>query len=230
MAEDQPVFALSQLRRTYQVGDELVHALDGVDLTIEDREFLAVIGTSGSGKSTLMHLLGFMDSPTSGVMVFEGQDVSSISRGVRAQLRATRIGFVFQSFNLLPRLTVLDNVLLPLIYSRSTVGNKKEQAMQALERVGMEHRFSHRPSQLSGGEQQRVAIARSLINQPRLILADEPTGNLDSKNRGRIMELFTSLMGQGITLAMVTHDDEVAAYAGRHIRMEDGRIIEDLKR
>jgi len=230
MAEDQPVFALSQLRRTYQVGDELVHALDGVDLTIEDREFLAVIGTSGSGKSTLMHLLGFMDSPTSGVMVFEGQDVSSISRGVRAQLRATRIGFVFQSFNLLPRLTVLDNVLLPLIYSRSTVGNKKEQAMQALERVGMEHRFSHRPSQLSGGEQQRVAIARSLINQPRLILADEPTGNLDSKNRGRIMELFTSLMGQGITLAMVTHDDEVAAYAGRHIRMEDGRIIEDSKR
>ena len=230
MAEDQPVFALSQLRRTYQVGDELVHALDGVDLTIEDREFLAVIGTSGSGKSTLMHLLGFMDSPTSGVMVFEGQDVSSISRGVRAQLRATRIGFVFQSFNLLPRLTVLDNVLLPLIYSRSTVGNKKEQAMQALERVGMEHRFSHRPSQLSGGEQQRVAIARSLINQPRLILADEPTGNLDSKNRGRIMELFTSLMGQGITLAMVTHDDEVAAYAGRHIRMEYGRIIEDSKR
>jgi len=230
MAEDQPVFALSQLRRTYQVGDELVHALDGVDLTIEDREFLAVIGTSGSGKSTLMHLLGFMDSPTSGVMVFEGQDVSSISRGVRAQLRATRIGFVFQSFNLLPRLTVLDNVLLPLIYSRSTVGNKKEQAMQALERVGMEHRFSHRPSQLSGGERQRVAIARSLINQPRLILADEPTGNLDSKNRGRIMELFTSLMEQGITLAMVTHDDEVAAYAGRHIRMEDGRIIEDSKR
>jgi putative ABC transport system ATP-binding protein len=230
MVEDQPVFALSQLRRTYQVGDELVHALDGVDLTIEDREFLAVIGTSGSGKSTLMHLLGFMDSPTSGVMVFEGQDVSSISRGVRAQLRATRIGFVFQSFNLLPRLTVLDNVLLPLIYSRSTVGNKKEQAMQALERVGMEHRFSHRPSQLSGGERQRVAIARSLINQPRLILADEPTGNLDSKNRGRIMELFTSLMEQGITLAMVTHDDEVAAYARRHIRMEDGRIIEDSKR
>lgn len=230
MAEDQPVFALSQLRRTYQVGDELVHALDGVNLTIEDREFLAVIGTSGSGKSTLMHLLGFMDSPTSGAMVFEGQDVSSISRGVRAQLRATRIGFVFQSFNLLPRLTVLDNVLLPLIYSRSTVGNKKEQAMQALERVGMEHRFSHRPSQLSGGERQRVAIARSLINQPRLILADEPTGNLDSKNRGRIMELFTSLMEQGITLAMVTHDDEVAAYAGRHIRMEDGRIIEDSKR
>lgn len=230
MVEGQPVFALSQLRRTYQVGDELVHALDGVDLTIEDREFLAVIGTSGSGKSTLMHLLGFMDSPTSGAMVFEGQDVSSISRGVRAQLRATRIGFVFQSFNLLPRLTVLDNVLLPLIYSRSTVGNKKEQAMQALERVGMEHRFSHRPSQLSGGERQRVAIARSLINQPRLILADEPTGNLDSKNRGRIMELFTSLMEQGITLAMVTHDDEVAAYAGRHIRMEDGRIIEDSKR
>jgi putative ABC transport system ATP-binding protein len=231
MSDPKGVFELSQIRRTYQVGDEFVHALDGVDLTVEDREFVAVVGTSGSGKSTLMHMLGFMDSPTSGQMIFEGEDVSSIGRGARAKLRATRIGFVFQSFNLLPRLSVLDNVQLPLVYSRKAVSAKQKRAlaMQALERVGMEHRHSHTPNQLSGGERQRVAIARSLINEPRLILADEPTGNLDSKNRGRIMELFSSLLEQGITLAIVTHDDEVAAYAHRRIRMEDGKIIEDTK-
>ena len=227
MIESDLVFELESIRRTYKVGSELVHALDGVDLTIRDREFIAVIGTSGSGKSTLMHTLGFMDSPTSGKMAFEGRDVSSISRGARSQLRATRIGFVFQSFNLLPKLTVLDNVLLPLIYGRQRVSNKKDLGMSALERVGMDHRASHRPSQLSGGERQRVAIARSLINQPRLILADEPTGNLDTKNRGRIMDLFASLMDEGITLALVTHDDEVAAYAKRRIRMQDGNIVED---
>jgi len=144
-------------------------------------------------------------------------------------LRASRIGFVFQSFNLLPRLSVLDNVLLPLTYSRSRVANQLELGMAALERVGMEHRYAHTPSQLSGGERQRVAIARALINQPRLILADEPTGNLDSKNRGRIMELFASLLEEGITLALVTHDHEVAGYAGRRIRMQDGKIVEDSK-
>ena len=227
MIDSDLVFELRSIRRTYKVGSELVHALDGVDLTIRDREFIAVIGTSGSGKSTLMHTLGFMDSPTAGQMAFEGRDVSAISRGERSQLRATRIGFVFQSFNLLPKLTVLDNVLLPLVYGRQRVGNKKELGMSVLERVGMEHRASHRPSQLSGGERQRVAIARSLINKPRLILADEPTGNLDTKNRARIMELFASLMDEGITLALVTHDDEVAAYAKRRIRMQDGKIVED---
>ncbi|MDQ8208133.1 ABC transporter ATP-binding protein [Coraliomargarita sp. SDUM461003] len=227
MIDTDLVFKLRSIRRTYKVGSELVHALDGVDLTIRDREFIAVIGTSGSGKSTLMHTLGFMDSPSSGQMEFEGRDVSAISRGERSQLRATRIGFVFQSFNLLPKLTVLDNVLLPLVYGRQRVTNKKELGMSVLERVGMDHRASHRPSQLSGGERQRVAIARSLINRPRLILADEPTGNLDTKNRGRIMELFASLMDEGITLALVTHDDEVAAYAKRRIRMQDGNIVED---
>ncbi|WPJ96906.1 ABC transporter ATP-binding protein [Coraliomargarita algicola] len=229
MIDSDLVFELSSIRRTYKVGSELVHALDGVDLTIRDREFIAVIGTSGSGKSTLMHTLGFMDSPTSGQMAFEGRDVSAISRGERSQLRATRIGFVFQSFNLLPKLTVLDNVLLPLVYGRQRVSNKKELGMSVLERVGMQHRASHRPSQLSGGERQRVAIARSLINRPRLILADEPTGNLDTKNRARIMELFASLMDEGITLALVTHDDEVAAYAKRRIRMQDGNIVEDSR-
>jgi len=229
MTEPDTIFELSDLRRTYTVGSEQVNALDGVDLTIEDREFIAVIGSSGSGKSTLMHLLGFMDSPTAGRMEFEGKDVTRINGAARADLRASRIGFVFQSFNLLPRLSVLDNVLLPLTYSRSRVANQLELGMAALERVGMEHRYAHTPSQLSGGERQRVAIARALINQPRLILADEPTGNLDSKNRGRIMELFASLLEEGITLALVTHDHEVAGYAGRRIRMQDGKIVEDSK-
>jgi len=227
MVDSDKVFELSAIRRTYQVGSELVHALAGVDLSIRDREFIAVVGTSGSGKSTLMHTLGFMDSPSSGTMFFEGRDVSAISRGERSRLRATRIGFVFQAFNLLPKLTVLDNVTLPLIYGRKRIKNKKELGLQALERVDMQHRATHTPGQLSGGERQRVAIARSLINNPRLILADEPTGNLDSKNRGRIMELFASLMDEGITLALVTHDDEVAAYAKRRIRMQDGLIVED---
>jgi len=227
MTDSETVFQLSGIRRTYKVGSELVHALDGVDLEIRDREFIAVIGTSGSGKSTLMHMLGFMDSPTDGRMSFEGRDVSNIRRGERASLRATRIGFVFQSFNLLPKLSVLENVLLPLTYSRQKVPDKKALGMSVLERVSMEHRATHRPSQLSGGERQRVAIARSLVNQPRLILADEPTGNLDTKNRGRILELFASLLDEGITLALVTHDPEVAEYAKRRIRMQDGKIVED---
>ena len=230
MVDSGKVFELSAIRRIYKVGSELVYALDGVDLSIHDREFIAVTGTSGSGKSTLMHTLGFMDSPTSGRMDFEGRDVSAIGRGERARLRATRIGFVFQAFNLLPKLTVLDNVVLPLIYGRMHVKDKNERGIQVLQRVGMEHRATHTPGQHSGGERQRVAIARSLINQPRLILADEPTGNLDSKNRGRIMELFASLMEEGITLALVTHDDEVAAYAKRRIRMQDGRIVEDSEK
>lgn len=227
MIKSEKIFELSDLRRCYRVGDELVHALAGVDLTISDREFIAVIGSSGSGKSTLMHMLGFMDSPTSGKMLFEGRDVSAIDREERSRLRATSIGFVFQAFNLLPKLTVLDNVILPLIYSRKSVKNKSVLAIKALERVGMEHRATHTPGQLSGGERQRVAIARSLINEPRLILADEPTGNLDRKNRMSIMDLFTSLMDEGITLVLVTHDDEVATYAKRRILMQDGIVIED---
>ena len=227
MVELEKVFELSALRRCYRVGDDLVHALAGVDLTISDREFIAVIGSSGSGKSTLMHMLGFMDSPTSGQMLFEGRDVSAIDREERSRLRATSIGFVFQAFNLLPKLTVLDNVILPLIYGRKSVKNKATLARKALERVGMEHRATHTPGQLSGGESQRVAIARSLINEPRLILADEPTGNLDRKNRISIMELFASLMDEGITLVLVTHDEEIANYAKRRILMQDGIVVKD---
>ena len=227
MGKSEKRVELSALRRSYRVGDELVHALAGVDLTISDREFIAVIGSSGSGKSTLMHMLGFMDSPTSGKMLFGGRAVSATPREERSRLRATSIGFVFQAFNLLPKLTVLDNVILPLIYSRKSVKNKSVLAIKALERVGMEHRATHTPGQLSGGERQRVAIARSLINEPRLILADEPTGNLDRKNRMSIMDLFTSLMDEGITLVLVTHDDEVATYAKRRILMQDGIVVED---
>ena len=227
MVESENIFELSSLCRSYKVGDELVNALGGVDLKISDREFIAVVGSSGSGKSTLMHILGFMDRPTSGEMLFEGRDVSAIDSDERSRMRATSIGFVFQAFNLLPKLTVLDNVILPLIYSRKPVKNKGLLARKALERVGMEHRSTHTPGQLSGGERQRVAIARSLINEPRLILADEPTGNLDRKNRVSIMELFTSLMDEGITLVLVTHDDEVATYAKRRILMQDGIILED---
>jgi len=227
MSERENIFRLRGLRRSYRMGSETVHALDGVDLDIRDREFIAVIGTSGSGKSTLMHLLGFMDSPSGGTMHFEEEDVSAIDGSRRAALRSSRIGFVFQAFNLLPRLSVLDNVTLPLTYARERVEAPRELGLQALERVDMGHRSRHTPNQLSGGERQRVAIARALINRPRLILADEPTGNLDSKNRGRIMELFSSLMDEGITLAMVTHDAVVADYAGRRIRMQDGRIVGD---
>ena len=229
MTEPETIFKLSDLRRTYTVGSEQVHALDGVDLRIAAGEFIALVGSSGSGKSTLMHLLGFMDSPSGGRMEFEGRDVTRIDAAQRAQLRASRIGFVFQSFNLLSRLSVLDNVLLPLSYGRQRVANKAARGRAALERVGMGHRSAHKPSQLSGGERQRVAIARALIHQPRLILADEPTGNLDRHNRGRVMQLFSSLLEEGITLALVTHDSEVAAYARRRIRMQDGKIVEDSK-
>ena len=227
MNDSESFFKLKGIRRTYVVGDEEVHALDGIDLRIDTSEFIAVIGTSGSGKSTLMHVLGFMDTPTSGEMHFEREDVSSIDGGRRARLRSSRIGFVFQAFNLLPRLTVAANVQLPLTYNRDKVDDSRGLAMTALKRVGMEHRANHTPNQLSGGERQRVAIARALINKPRLILADEPTGNLDTKNRGLIMELFASLLDEGITLALVTHDDEVAQFAQRRIRMQDGLIVED---
>ncbi len=225
-----PLVYVENLRKTYRMGDEEVHALDGVDLTIDRGDFLAILGPSGSGKSTLMHILGFMDKPTSGKILFEGEDVSRIGAVKRAWFRANRIGFIFQAFNLLPRLSVLENVLLPMRYSRTKISDSKERAMHALERVGMLHRVGHRPGQLSGGERQRVAIARSIVNKPGIVLADEPTGNLDSKNVGRTLELLESLLSEGLSVIMVTHDLGVADRARRVISMRDGKVEDDRRR
>ncbi len=221
---------LHELRKTYHMGEEVVHALDGVSLEIPERQFVSILGPSGSGKSTLMHMLGFMDQPTGGRMVFDGADVTDIGVTRRAWYRANRIGFVFQAFNLLPRLTVLDNVLLPVTYSRLPENKEgaHERGAEALARVGLSNRAKHLPSQLSGGERQRVAIARALINRPRLILADEPTGNLDSKNVDRILSLFGELKNEGQTIIMVTHDLHVSSYSERVISMRDGRVEKDF--
>jgi putative ABC transport system ATP-binding protein len=221
---------LEQVVKEYPMGGESVYALNGVDLTIESGDYLAILGPSGSGKSTLMHLLGFMDRPTQGSIRFDGQEVSSISPAKRAWYRANRLGFVFQSFNLLPRLSVVDNVLLPATYARSERPATKGDAMVALERVGMGHRAGHRPGQLSGGERQRVAIARALINKPRLILADEPTGNLDSENVAKTIELFEELVTEGQTFVMVTHDLNVAEHARRVVHMLDGKVRKETRR
>ncbi|MGF1484502.1 MAG: ABC transporter ATP-binding protein [Opitutales bacterium] len=226
-ADDAPIFELSAIARHYKMGDSTVRALDGVDLKIQSGDYAAILGPSGSGKSTLMHLLGFMDRPSEGTMHFEGKNVSRLSAARRAWYRSNRIGFIFQAFNLLPRLSVLDNVLLPLSYARAHIEKRKDKALEALSRVGMDHRAGHIPNQLSGGERQRVAIARALINDPALILADEPTGNLDSKNVERIMQLFDQLIREGQTLIMVTHDQNVADHTHRILRMLDGKLVAD---
>jgi ABC-type lipoprotein export system ATPase subunit len=217
------------VRKSYRMGGNTVHALDGVDLEIRDGDFAAVLGPSGSGKSTLMHLLGFLDQPTSGTIRFDGQDVSKISPRARATLRARRIGFVFQAFNLLPRLSVAQNVLLPLSYARgATYSTPTHERLHAvLEAVGMNDRAHHRPAELSGGQRQRVAIARALINEPKLILADEPTGNLDTARAASIMDLFAELNRQGRTVVVVTHDTEIAARCRRSIKVRDGKILPD---
>lgn len=222
--------ALIQLRgitKHYDMGETTVRALDGVDLTIEEGEFIAILGPSGSGKSTLMHLLGFLDQPTDGELVFDGEEVSSIPANYRAQIRSDKIGFVFQTFNLLPRLNVLKNVMLPISYSRTPQRGANERAIRALERVGMSDRAHHRPNQLSGGQRQRVAIARALMNEPRLILADEPTGNLDSITAESILRLFKELNEQGRTIILVTHDEKVARFTRRQIHVLDGKICKE---
>jgi len=221
-----PLIELQDIRKHYRMGGETVRALDGITLGIEEGTYAAVLGPSGSGKSTLMHLLGFMDFPTSGKMIFDGDEVTRLSAAKRAWYRANRLGFVFQTFNLLPRLSVLENVRLPLDYARNT-GQADQRARNALDRVAMSHRVSHRPGQLSGGERQRVAIARALVNNPKLILADEPTGNLDTKNVERVMTLFDQLVDQGQTLILVTHDLEVAQHARSIIRVRDGHLVTD---
>ncbi len=217
------------LRKVYNDGGAVaVEALRGLDLDLERGEFLAVMGPSGSGKSTLMHILGCMDRPSAGSFLFEGKEVADLDDDALAALRNTRLGFVFQSFNLLPRMTALENVKLPLAYSTVPAERREGLARAALVRVGLEDRLLHLPSQLSGGQQQRVAVARSLVMGPGLIVADEPTGNLDSQSASDIMALFQSLNDEGRTLLLVTHDPEMAACCRRVLTLKDGRIIADL--
>lgn len=225
----KPVLEMRQVKKHYRMGGNVVLALDGVDLTVESGEYMAIVGPSGSGKSTLMHLLGFLDQPTSGAILFEGTDVSRIGSGERARIRSEKIGFVFQSFNLLPRLNVKENVLLPHYYRKSPDPGAKERAAHALVTVGMAERQHHRPNQLSGGQRQRVAIARALTNNPSLILADEPTGNLDSVTARSILDLFTELNQQGRTVVLVTHDEHVASRTKRQVHVADGKILSDRR-
>lgn len=225
-----PQIILSQIRKVFTMGDVQVEALDGVSLTLCSGEFIAIMGTSGSGKSTLMNILGCLDTPTSGSYSFEGVQVEDLNSTQLADLRNTKIGFVFQGFNLLPRTTALENVELPLLYDRHRKNNDhRKNSITALERVGLGNRLDHEPSQLSGGQQQRVAIARALVTQPSLIFADEATGNLDSRTTLEVLALFQKLNREGLTLVMVTHEPEVAQYAGRLVELRDGRLLKDKK-
>ncbi|MEM9209085.1 MAG: ABC transporter ATP-binding protein [Pseudomonadota bacterium] len=221
------VIELTDIRRTYQMGGETIHALDGVDLTIRENEYTAIMGPSGSGKSTLMNVIGCLDSPTSGDYSLNGQLVSKMGDAKLAQARNRDIGFVFQTFNLLARLTALANVEVPLIYAGVSRRERHERAREALARVGLADRMMHKPSEMSGGQRQRVAIARALVTRPSILLADEPTGNLDSTTGVEIMQLFDELYDAGNTLVVVTHEQEIADHAARIIRLSDGKITED---
>ena len=221
-----PIIQTHDLRKVYVMGSIRVKALDGVDVRIEPGEFVAIMGSSGSGKSTLMNILGCLDRPASGEYFLEGQDVSLLSKSQLAEVRNGKIGFVFQSFNLLPRTSALANVELPLIYAG--VSNGRQRCMDALEMVGLGDRIHHQPNELSGGQQQRVAIARALVNQPSIILADEPTGNLDSRSGAEIMRIFQELNeDRGITIIFVTHEPEIAEHTRRIVRLHDGRVVGD---
>jgi putative ABC transport system ATP-binding protein len=218
---------LTNLKKFYKMGETTVRALDGIDLHIGRNEFVAVMGPSGSGKSTLMNILGCLDKPTEGSYVLDGKEVSRLDDDELSFTRNKHLGFVFQNFNLLPRYTALKNTYLPLKYSSVRTAVGLEKAARMLELAGLSGRMDHRPAQLSGGECQRVAIARALVNDPDIILADEPTGNLDSKTAHEIMALMRELHGRGQTIVMVTHENDIAAYAGRIIRLKDGKIIND---
>tara|TARA_B100000945_G_scaffold100019_1_gene78514 strand:+ start:157 stop:849 length:693 start_codon:yes stop_codon:yes gene_type:complete len=221
------LISLQNIKRHYEVGDEIVRALDGVDLTINHNEYISIMGPSGSGKSTLMNMIGCLDTPSSGTYEFEGELVHEMDDNQLASIRNRKIGFVFQTFNLLPKATALHNVEVPLIYSNVSKEKRIDKAMHALTEVGLNDRMYHRPNELSGGQRQRVAIARALVNDPSIILADEPTGNLDSKSGDEIMTILDSLYDRGNTIILVTHEEYIANHAHRIINIFDGKIKED---
>jgi putative ABC transport system ATP-binding protein len=229
-AEIPTTIRLDHVHKTYVMGETLVHALRGVSLTIKEGEFVAIMGASGSGKSTTMNIIGCLDRPTRGTYILDGQDVSELSKDERADIRSRKLGFVFQGFNLLSRTSALENVELPMLYAGIETSERHQRAMDALASVGLEGRENNHPNQLSGGQQQRVAVARALVNRPALILADEPTGNLDSRTSVEVMEIFQRLNRErGITLILVTHEPDIAEYADRVIVFKDGRIKKDYQ-
>ena len=224
----KPVIELQDIRRNLLVGDEVVHALRGVSFTINEGEFVTIMGTSGSGKSTLLNILGCLDSPTSGEYLLDGTPVRTMSKAQRAVMRNRKIGFVFQNYNLLPKTTSVENVELPLMYNSSvSAAERRERAVRALERVGLGNRLNHKSNQMSGGQMQRVAIARALVNDPAVILADEATGNLDTRTSFEILVLFQELHAEGRTIIFVTHNPEIAQYSSRNIMLRDGKIRSD---
>jgi putative ABC transport system ATP-binding protein len=226
---EQPVIAVTDLHRSYHLGDHTVHALAGVSLRIERGDYVAIMGSSGSGKSTLMNILGCLDAPTSGSYHLDGVDVRDFDEDDLSDLRNRKIGFIFQSFNLVPRTSALANVELPLAYARVPRRERRKRATIALRAVGMGQRLDHLPSELSGGQQQRVAVARALVTNPSLMLADEPTGNLDSRSTRDVLEIFDLLCDGGRTIVVITHEDEVGARSDRIVRLADGKIVSDVR-
>ena len=222
-----PLIKITNIKRDFPLGNEIVYVLKGIDLEINKGEYVALMGPSGSGKSTLMNILGCLDTPTSGTYILNGKHVSEMQDDELAGIRNKEIGFVFQTFNLMPRTTALDNVALPMVYAGHSKSERIERATEVLTQVGLQDRMDHKPNQLSGGQRQRVAVARALVNKPSIILADEPTGNLDSKTSVEIMNLFNEIHANGNTVILVTHEEDIAAYAHRIIRLCDGLIESD---